>query len=114
MNTITVMNPRGQFAAVSPDGKTEYEIPPVLYQPQPQLIGSIFSPGESHDGWILLQVPEKDKKPLLIFKRQNIEGVHGVWDLSGFSFPPLLEPLGPHGLSAPKIRFIVDPTDLRD
>jgi hypothetical protein len=69
----------GQFAAVSPDGKTEYGIPAVLSQPQPQLIDSIFSPGESRDGWILLQVPKNDKKPLLIFKRQNIEGVHGVW-----------------------------------
>ena len=70
---------KGQFAAVSPDGKTEYEIPAVLSQPQPQLIGSTISPGESHDGWILLRVPKDDKKPLLIFKRQNIEGVHGVW-----------------------------------
>jgi hypothetical protein len=69
----------GQFAAISPDGKTEYEIPPVLSQPQPQLIGSTVSPGESRDGWILLQVPKDDKKPLLIFKRQNVEGVHGIW-----------------------------------
>jgi hypothetical protein len=70
---------KGQFAAVSPDGKTEYEIPNVLSQPQPQLIDSIFSPGESRDGWILLQVSQDNKKPLLIFKRQNIEGVHGIW-----------------------------------
>jgi len=70
---------KGQFAAVSPDGKIEYEIPAVLSQPQPQLIGSTVSPGESRDGWILLQVPKDEKKPLLIFKRQNIEGVHGVW-----------------------------------
>jgi hypothetical protein len=70
---------KGQFAAFSSDGKTEYEIPAVLSQPQPQLIDSTISPGESRDGWILLQVPKDDKKPLLIFKRQNIEGVHGVW-----------------------------------
>ena len=70
---------KGQFAAVSPDGKTEYEIPTILSSPQPQLIESTISPGESCDGWILLQVPKDDKKPLLIFKRQNVEGVHGVW-----------------------------------
>jgi hypothetical protein len=70
---------KGQFAAVSQDGKTEYEIPAFLPQPQPQLIGSTISPGESHDGWIILQVPEDNKRPLLIFKRQNIEGVHGIW-----------------------------------
>jgi hypothetical protein len=79
---------KGQFAAVSPDGKTEYEIPAVLSQPQPQLIDSIFSPGESRDGWILLQVPEDDKNPLLIFKRQNIEGVHGVWGYIWFQLYP--------------------------
>lgn len=67
----------GQFAAVSPDGKTEYEIPSLL--PQPQLIDCTFSPGESRDGWILLQVLEGDNKPLLVFKRQNVEGVHGIW-----------------------------------
>jgi hypothetical protein len=70
---------KGQLVAVSPDGKTEYEIPTVLSRPQPQLIGSTILPGESREGWILLQVPKDDKKPLLIFKRQNIEGVHGVW-----------------------------------
>jgi hypothetical protein len=70
---------KDQFAAVSQDGKTEYEIPAVLSQPQLQLIDSTVSPGESCDGWILLQVSKDDKKPLLIFKRQNIEGVHGVW-----------------------------------
>ena len=70
---------RDQFAAISSDGKTEYEIPSVLNQPQPQLIECAFSPGESRDGWILLQVSKEDKKPLLIFKRQNIEGVHGIW-----------------------------------
>jgi hypothetical protein len=81
---------KGQFAALSSDGKTEYQIPAVLSQPQPQLIDSIFSPGESRDGWILLQVPKDDKNPLLIFKRQNIEGVHGVWGYIWFQLYPTL------------------------
>jgi hypothetical protein len=69
----------GQFAALSLDGKVEYEIPSILSQPQPALIDYTFSPGESREGWILVQVPKDDKKPLLIFKRQNVGGVHGVW-----------------------------------
>jgi hypothetical protein len=69
----------GQFAAVSPDGKIEYKIPSVSSRFQPQLIDCTLSPGESRDGWILLQVPEDETKPLLAFKRQNVEGVHGIW-----------------------------------
>lgn len=69
----------GQFAAVSTDGVTEYEIPHVLQQPEPKLIGYTFKSGESHEGWILLQVPEDDKQPLLIFKRQHVEGAYGIW-----------------------------------
>lgn len=69
----------GQFAAVSADGSMEYEIPSISQQPQPQLIDWIFHPGESREGWILLQVPEDDKKPLLIFKRQHVEGIYGRW-----------------------------------
>jgi hypothetical protein len=38
-----------------------------------------LQPGETHQGWILLQVPETEKKPLLIFKRENVEVVYGVW-----------------------------------
>jgi hypothetical protein len=79
---------KGQFAAISPDGKTEYEIPSLLSQPQPQLIDCVFSPGESRDGWILLQVPKDDKKPLLIFKRLNVEGVHGIWGHIWFQLYP--------------------------
>ena len=78
----------GQFLAVSPDGKTEYEIPSVSSQPQPQLIDWVFSPGESRDGWILLQVARDDEKPLLIFKRQNVEGVHGIWGHIWFQLYP--------------------------
>lgn len=69
----------GQFAAVSPDGQTEYDIPSGLPQPHPQLIDGTLSPGESREGWILLQVPKDEKKPRLIFKRQNVEGVHEIW-----------------------------------
>ena len=69
----------GQFVAVSSSGKTEYEVPPVLRQPQPALVDVTFNPGDSHEGWILLQVPKEERKPLLIFKRQHVEGAYGIW-----------------------------------
>jgi hypothetical protein len=69
----------GQFAAVSADGQQEYELPSILHQPQPSLIGRVFNHNESHEGWILLQVPKGEKEPRLIFKRKHVEGVYGIW-----------------------------------
>lgn len=69
----------GQFTAFSADGTTEYEIPSVVRQPQPPLAGITFNPGDSHEGWILLEVPETEKKPLMIYKRQHVEGIYGIW-----------------------------------
>ena len=68
----------GQFVAASSDGKTEYEIPHVLRQPEPELIGYTFKINESREGWILLQVPKDERKPLLIFKREHAGG-GGLW-----------------------------------
>jgi hypothetical protein len=69
----------GQFAAVSADGKREFDLPAVLRQPQPPLIGLHFNPGESREGRILLEVPAEEKEPRLIFKRQHVEGMYGIW-----------------------------------
>jgi hypothetical protein len=69
----------GQFMAVSADGKTEFPVPPVLNQPQPPLIDVTFNPGDTREGWILLQVPITEKQPLLVFKRQHVEGAYGIW-----------------------------------
>jgi hypothetical protein len=69
----------GQFAAVAADNKTEYKLPVVSKQPQPSLIGEIFSTGDSRDGWVLLQVPVEDDNPRLIFKRNHVEGMYGIW-----------------------------------
>lgn len=71
--------PDGQFIAASTDGKIEYENPPILKQPHPQLVDWLFKPGDIQEGWVVLQVPEDNKKPLLIFKRQHAEGVYGIW-----------------------------------
>jgi hypothetical protein len=69
----------GQFMAVSPDGKTEYPLPSVSSQPQPPLIEVTFNPGDTREGWILLQAPAVEKRPLLVFKRQHVEGAYGIW-----------------------------------
>ena len=58
------------FIAASSDGTAEYEIPSVSRQPQPQLIDTLIPPGESREGWIVLQVPEDEKEPLLAFHRE--------------------------------------------
>jgi hypothetical protein len=70
---------KGQFMAVSSDGRNEYPVPPVLSQPQPPLIDVTFNPGDIREGWILLQVPVAEKQPLLVFKRQHVEGAYGIW-----------------------------------
>lgn len=76
--------PKGQFVAAAPDGVTEYEIPSILKHPQPALVSYTFYPGESREGWILFQVPKDDKKPLLIYKRQHVEGMYGIWSYVWF------------------------------
>ena len=69
----------GLFVAVSADGQQEYVIPADLPQPQPPLTGKLFNNGDSHEGWILLQVPVAEKEPRLAFKRKHVEGIYGVW-----------------------------------
>jgi hypothetical protein len=69
----------GQFIAVSQDGKIMYELPDILQQPQPQLAGSLFKPGESREGWLLFQAPQGGQTSLLIFDREYEEGVYGLW-----------------------------------
>lgn len=59
------------FIAVSADGGKEYELPSLLHQPQPPLIGTIIPLGESREGWIVLQVPIDEKEPLLTFHREH-------------------------------------------
>jgi hypothetical protein len=69
----------GGYSVTSEDGKTEYEIPVIKRQPQPPLVGISCAVGESREGWVVLQVPETEKKPLLSFHREYTENVYGVW-----------------------------------
>lgn len=69
----------GQFCLKSEGSETKYEFLPVLKWPSPELIGYTFSPGETREGWILFQVPEKDKNVLLIFQRKHAEAKYGLW-----------------------------------
>jgi hypothetical protein len=76
---VTYTLAEGQIAAASAGGDTEYELPRVIQQPQPALTGWVFHPGEIRQGWILFQVPQDESQPLLIFKREHVEGVAGIW-----------------------------------
>lgn len=66
-----------QFAIVSGDGKTEYKKPAI--SGEGQFIYGSLSPGESREGWVVLQVPKQEARPLLTFKRPNLGGVHEIW-----------------------------------
>ncbi|MBN1848565.1 MAG: hypothetical protein JW932_08260 [Deltaproteobacteria bacterium] len=74
----------GQFIAISSDGKTRYEMPSVFKQPEPGLMGESFIPGDSREGWVLLQVPRDEKQPRLVFNREYVEGVYGIWGFVWF------------------------------
>ena len=74
----TYMVSEGQFITVSADGITEYEVPSVVKQPENQLVELPMQSGETHEGWVLLQIPENVKEPLLAFKRQHTEAIYGV------------------------------------
>jgi hypothetical protein len=69
----------GQFLASSSDGATEYKVSSVSKQSEEGLIGHTFSAGESRQGWLLCQLPKEEKKPLLIFRRENVDNVWGLW-----------------------------------
>ena len=69
----------GQFLASSPDGWTEYKVSSLSKRPEEGLIGRIFASGDSHEGWLIFQVPKEEKRPLLIFRRENVENVWGLW-----------------------------------
>jgi hypothetical protein len=63
-----------QFTALSHDGSEEYGTPPLKRQPDPGLIGLSIAVNESREGWIVFQVPQDEKEPLLAFDRDATEG----------------------------------------
>jgi hypothetical protein len=67
------------FATVSSGANTEYPMPQLAQQPQPPLVDVPFSPGEIKEGWILVEAPETEPQPFLIFKREFKEFTYGVW-----------------------------------
>jgi hypothetical protein len=66
-----------RFWAASSDGTRQYEIPE--FQPQPALVGQVLAPGQQVEGWLLLEVPEEEAKPLLVFRREQTEGIYGLF-----------------------------------
>ncbi|KPK88556.1 MAG: hypothetical protein AMJ94_14735 [Deltaproteobacteria bacterium SM23_61] len=71
--------PDDAFRALSQDGETEYPIPSSPEQPRPRLSKTPFISGDIKEGWILLQVPEGEERPLLTFKRDYRENAYGFW-----------------------------------
>ena len=67
------------FSVFSVDGLTEYSLPSVSLKPEHSMIGQVLSAGESLEGWIILEVPKNEEKPLLAFRREKIDGVYWVW-----------------------------------
>jgi hypothetical protein len=63
-NTPYTMKP-GDFTALSAD-KRGYEIPSTV-PPKPELIGRVFSPGDSYEGWVPFLVAKNDNKPLMLY-----------------------------------------------
>lgn len=74
-----------QFKAMSSDMMTFYDNPPLVKQPQPSLIGCTFTPGDSAEGWIVVQIPKNEEKPFLIFRRGHDGAVYGIWEYLWFS-----------------------------
>jgi hypothetical protein len=67
------------FNAVPPDGTEQYDLPVLDKQPHFPIIDVDFTPGQSREGWIVLQVPQDVKKPLISFKREYRENTYGIW-----------------------------------
>jgi hypothetical protein len=69
-----------QFVATATDGQ-EYESPSLAEQPKPSLTGTI-KPGDSLEGWVVLLVPRKDDRPLMVFREDVGSVIHrggGTW-----------------------------------
>jgi hypothetical protein len=76
------------FNAVSPDGTTYYDLPVLDTQPSPPIIGVAFTPGQSREGWIVLQVPQDVKIPMISFNREYRENTYGIWGPIWFILQP--------------------------
>lgn len=78
-STVPYEVTKDQFSAFSADGTTDYPVPSISVKPDLALIGKVLSSGESLEGWIILEVPKNEEKPLLAFNREKINGVYWVW-----------------------------------
>jgi len=68
-----------QFRACSFDGGEEYEILYFSERSGENLIGHTFDMGDSREGWLMCQLPEKELKPFLLYRRENVDNVWGLW-----------------------------------
>ncbi|MBN2469022.1 MAG: hypothetical protein JXD19_12850 [Deltaproteobacteria bacterium] len=58
------------FQSTSADGAVEYDLPDLMRQPEPGLVGVPVACGETREGWVVLQLPAGEDKALLSFHRE--------------------------------------------
>jgi len=69
----------GQFLACSQNGSTEYKVIPLVEESQGGLIGHVYKAGEARQGWLYCQVPAQETSPYLLYRRENVDNVWGLW-----------------------------------
>ncbi|MBN1190498.1 MAG: hypothetical protein JXA46_12150 [Dehalococcoidales bacterium] len=69
----------GQFLACSSDGDTEYQVIPLSDESRGGLIGYLFKAGDSRQNRLYCRLPVEEKKPYLLYRRENVENVWGLW-----------------------------------
>ena len=69
----------GQFLACSSDGSTEYKVMPLYDESRGGLIGYLFHLGDSRQSWLYCHMPVEEKEPFLLYRRENVDNVWGLW-----------------------------------
>jgi len=67
-----------QLKAASADGQLLYDAPYLEKQPQAHLTGLTLNIGETKEGWVVLEVPQAEKQPLLAFYQCMENGREGA------------------------------------
>jgi hypothetical protein len=68
-----------QFLVSSSNGASEYPVSSFEKGADEGLIGHTFGPDESREGWLKCQLPGAEVKPFLLFRRENVDNVWGLW-----------------------------------
>jgi hypothetical protein len=80
-----------QLAATSGDGSIEFDGQSLLCEPTPRIIDMPIPEGSVKEGWIVLQLPQSEKEPLLAFYREweNKLSIQGPFWFKLYQFDPM-------------------------